>query len=89
MKKIIPLQDDKTGLYVYPEDKEANEIDPSYFINLKIITDTKESKEQLLKAIKYIHDLPCIDSDFMSVNSIMHLYLNPDLIEVQENEFTK
>jgi hypothetical protein len=48
----------------------------------KIIVPTEYDKQQLLKAVKYIHDLRSIDTDYMAVNTISHLYCRPDLIEV-------
>lgn len=48
----------------------------------KVIVPTEYDKEQLLLAIKYLHDNPLIDTDILAVNTLVHLYLNPDLIEV-------
>lgn len=82
---VSPLKDDETGLYIYPgEDNEvkAKDIPSEYFPKVKIIVDSEQSKEQILKALEYIHYLSCIDSKFMAVNSIMHMYLFPDSVEV-------
>lgn len=47
---------------------------------MKIIVATQEEKDDLLKQSKYIHYLENIDSD--KANTLMHLYMNPDMIEV-------
>lgn len=77
----IPKLDKKTGLYKYP--KEINMRTSKYFPMVKIVVDSEQSKQQILNAIEYIHNLECIDSDFMAVNSLMHLYLYPDSVEVR------
>lgn len=48
----------------------------------KIIVQTQHDKDELLKAFRYIHNLREIDVDYMAVNTIMHIYLTPELIEV-------
>lgn len=50
----------------------------------KIVVPTEYDKEQLLKAFKYIHNLRTIDSDYCGVNTIMHMYQHPELIEVEQ-----
>ena len=52
----------------------------------KIEVPTDYDKEQLLLAIKYLHDNPLIDTDILAVNTLVHLYLNPELIKVSEND---
>ncbi len=52
----------------------------------QIIVPTEYDKEQLLLAIKYFHDNPLINTDILAVNTLVHLYLNPELIKVSENE---
>lgn len=49
----------------------------------EIVVPTEHDKQQLLKAFEYIHNLKTIDSDFMAVNSVMHLYEEPDKIKVK------
>jgi hypothetical protein len=41
-------------------------------------------KVQLLYALRYLHDLRDIDTDYVVVNALVHLYRRPDLITVQE-----
>lgn len=50
----------------------------------KIVVPTEHDREQLLLALKYIHDLRDIDTDFKAVNSLVHMYHVPDRIEVQD-----
>lgn len=52
----------------------------------QIVVPTQYDKEQLLLAIKYLHDNPLIDTDILAVNSLVHLYLNPELIVVEKSE---
>lgn len=49
----------------------------------KIIVPTQEDKEQLLLAIEYIHNCN-IDTDYMMVNTLAHLYKHPEIVEVQK-----
>jgi hypothetical protein len=48
---------------------------------MKIIVDTEEEKEALIKESYYVH-YSDLDSDFCS--RLMHIYLNPDRIEVRK-----
>ena len=64
---------------------------------MKIIVDTQEEKDNLLKESKYIHDwgfdlrggrrsnpkykLISLNSDH--ANILMHIYMNPEMIEVK------
>lgn len=66
-----------TELVVYNDDQ------PTRFIDMKKIqVGSLYDKEQLLLAFKYIHDLKCIDPDYVAVCYIMHLYQHPELIEI-------
>ena len=47
---------------------------------MKIIVDTQKQKDALLQESEYIHYLTEIDSDMAP--TIMHIYLNPDMIEI-------
>jgi len=47
----------------------------------KIVVESEHDKQQLLLALKYLHDGD-IDTDYMAVNSLVHMYENPDMIEV-------
>lgn len=47
----------------------------------QIIVDSEQSKDQILKALEYLH-YEDIDTDLMAVNSLVHHYLFPGSIEV-------
>lgn len=49
----------------------------------KIIVGSEREKQDLLKASKYLHDLRNIDTDVPMVNTLVHLYMAPDLIAVE------
>lgn len=51
----------------------------------KIIVPSEYDKEQLLLAFKYIHDLRCIDTDYLGVNTLIHIYECPEIIEVNSD----
>lgn len=48
----------------------------------EIVVPTEHDKEQLIKAFHYIHNLREIDSSFLAVNTLMHMYTCPDRIRV-------
>lgn len=67
------------GMNKYDESKG----DAQKWVNIHHITvQTKEDKEQLLKAFEYIHNLKTIDTDFMAVNCLCHMYEHPEKILV-------
>jgi hypothetical protein len=47
-----------------------------------ITVDSEESKKQLMLALAYIHDWADVDTNFVAVNTLIHLYKNPNLITV-------
>lgn len=52
---------------------------------IKIYVDTEEVKQQLLKESEYIHDLSTIwEVEPDKVNTLIHIYTNPDMIIVKE-----
>lgn len=56
-----------------------------YISLTKIIVPTEYDKEQLLKALEYIHDLKEINTNYLAVNLLAHLHMRPDLIEVENS----
>ena len=44
------------------------------FTKYKIIVPTKRDKKELLEASRYLHDLRCIDTDYITVNQLVHEY---------------
>lgn len=63
------------GLERYPEDENApvNQVAIT-----KIVVPTERDKEQLLLALRYIHDLRDIDTDYYAVNTIAHQHMVPE-----------
>ena len=55
---------------------------------IKIIVDSQELKNKILLESKFIHDLECIDGYDHSdkASTLIHIYMNPDLIEVNQNK---
>ena len=49
----------------------------------EIVVPSERDKSQLLKAFEYIHNLREIDSGYLAVNTIMHMYHCPDRITVK------
>jgi hypothetical protein len=48
----------------------------------EIIVNSEHGKEQLLKALKYLHDLTGVDTNFVAVNHLVHTI--PDVIVVRD-----
>ena len=51
----------------------------------KIVVPSEKDKQQLLLALEYLHNNFTIDTNFMAVNRLVHLYENPEIIEVSQN----
>lgn len=51
-----------------------------------IFVPSEYDKAQLLAALKYLHDNRTIDTDFIAVNYLTHLYQNPDKIIVKASK---
>lgn len=51
---------------------------------VRIIVHSETDKQQLLKAFQYIHDMRELDTDYVAVNYLAHIYVCPELIEVHE-----
>jgi hypothetical protein len=49
---------------------------------VRIFVETEEEKKDLLRQSKYVHYLEEIDSDL--ANTLMHIYMNPDCIIVDD-----
>ena len=64
----------------YPEEGSTEE---SFLIDIsEIIVPTNYDKEQLLLAFKYIHDIRPLDTNIIAVNSLAHMYRQPNKITV-------
>lgn len=59
--------------------------DPKVISITKIIVPTERDKQQLLKAIEYLHDQN-VDTDYYAVNTLVHLYEHSDRIEVDNEQ---
>lgn len=57
----------------YPEDAYNKPDFP--WTKFKIIAETEEDKQELLQAFKHLHDAK-INTDFITVNQLVHLYLD-------------
>jgi hypothetical protein len=81
---IIEQLDYPIGLKRYPNDMNNFKC-PKF----KIVVDSEETKEQFILALKYIHDLGEVDTDFVLVNQIAHVYwdeyLGEKIIEIDPN----
>ena len=66
-----------SGMDRYPEKGGFRDVNI-----VKIIVSSEHDKEQLLKALHYLHDC-YIDTDFIAVNALVHIYEAPELIEVK------
>ena len=55
---------------------------------IKIIVDSQELKDKILLESKFIHDFKNMDGYDHSdkASTLMHIYMNPDLIEVKQNK---
>ena len=49
-------------------------------MKMKIVVDTIQEKEKLLKESQYMHDQ---NVDSGKCNTLIHLFMNPDMIEVR------
>lgn len=67
------------GLERYDNSKPSKNV----FLN-RIVVKDEYSKQQLLLALEYIHNIQELDTDYMAVWELVHLYENPDMIIVEE-----
>lgn len=61
-----------------------DESDPRFITIEQIVVPSEFDKAQLLLASEYLHDNRLIDTDLMAVNTLVHLYENPDIIVVKD-----
>lgn len=84
MREFVDVDDFDEDVFVDGLDRYDEALAEQQWCTItEIVVPTDHDKEQLLKAFKYIHDLRSIDSDYMAVNTIMHLYQVPELIKVR------
>jgi len=83
--KLMGWAEEEQELHKDLERYPTDEKEEMKFVTIsKILVPTERDKEQLLKAFKYLHDHGSIDTEYYAVNTIVHTYLNPDLIEVEK-----
>lgn len=82
---IIDEDDESAPVYKLERYDESCGNDQKWVNIAKIIVPTEFDKNQLLEAFKYIHDRD-IDTDYLAVNTIAHMYQNPDLIEIVSSD---
>ena len=75
-----PCEEIDDTLARYPE--EGSKEEPKWVRISEIIVPDEYSKEQLLLALKYVHDIRTLDTDILAVNTLAHTYLVPDKITV-------
>ena len=56
-------------------------------VQFTIIVPDEDTKAQVLRATKYIHDIFELDTDYIAVNELAHVYTEPDCVEVRPEEF--
>jgi len=65
-----PEREDVIGLDRYPEDG-CNPFTP--FVT-RIVVPSEYARAQIALALRYLHDSPDTDTDYMAVNTLVHLY---------------
>lgn len=83
MKKYTDYQDDKTKSEL--TDQELGKIDWTRF---KIVVPTDADKQEIMDAFEHMHYAD-IDTDFVTVNQLVHEYLEGTNIIVNEELFKK
>lgn len=61
-----------------------DESNPQFVDITEIVVPTERDKEQLLRAIQYLHDNRTIDTDYYGVNTLVHMYCVPERIKVRQ-----
>lgn len=67
--------EDVPGLDRYPEDDTLPAIYPRI---TKIVVPDEYSREQVMRALRYLHDQFSTDTGYMAVNFLVHLYSDED-----------
>lgn len=87
MHKYYAFVEDRYG-DMYPELDRYDETagnDQKWITVHEIVVETQRDKDQLLATFQYIHDLVEIDTGYMGVNYVAHLYQCPELIRVKSD----
>jgi hypothetical protein len=71
--------------------KKYKENKKTKFFNFMIVVPTQKDKDELIEAFRYIHYLRDLNTNFVIVNQLAHLYLdepdNPTKIVVDPTTF--
>lgn len=67
----------------YPDNEDEQ---PKYVAIKSIVVPSQRDKNEILLALKYLHDNRTIDTDYYAVNTLVHMYLRPDLIIVENHD---
>jgi len=78
--KTLSRPEDSLRIYT---DEELSDPRFEWPAIISITVNNEFTKDQLLKASEYIHNLRDINTDYHMVNVLAHLYLNPELITVE------
>jgi hypothetical protein len=54
--------------------KRYNDKKETKFFDYKIIVPTEKDRKQLIEVFRYLHNLRCIDTDYILVNQLVHEY---------------
>jgi len=84
-EKQIGVQKMKKQIKLDRWDETKADTDQKFLGSIKIVVESQYAKEQLLAAIEHLHYESDIDMDIMAVNALLHLYQEPDCIEVKPN----
>ena len=74
--EVVEEEVEETGLLTYDQLPQGIDI-------TSIEVSSEQDREQVLLAIKYLHDRRDIDTNLAAVNSLVHMYHVPDRIVVK------
>ena len=84
-KRSKPKLTKKVPVFVEGLERYVDGADEQKWVRFKIIVPREYDKEQLLKAFEYIHDIRTLDTDYIAVNTVAHIYCEPNIIIVDES----
>jgi hypothetical protein len=76
----LPVRSEDKTMVRYDESKGK---DQQWVTIIEIVVPSEFDKQQLLAAIEYLHYSRDIDTDYIPVNTLVHVYENPDLVIVR------
>jgi hypothetical protein len=69
------------GLRAWDDNKTPEE--QEYVYPIRIVVSSEDHKQQVMLALRYIHDMRELNTDYHAVNTLAHMYANPDSIVVE------